>query len=205
MTSAAQPLIVELDSALSRAPAAWRSTTLRRLTDLFLVDATSYTDDQVAVFDDVISRLIDKADRRTLAELSNRLAQVKNAPIRVVGTLARNPDISIAGPLIEKSNVLTDADLAEIADKDRRDPALLSMIAARPRLTEVVTDVLIRRGNAALARKVIGRTDAPLSESSFARLVTSVENDKELATAIAKREDLPAELRPWLDAALAAQ
>jgi uncharacterized protein (DUF2336 family) len=203
MTSVAQPLITELDSVLSRAPAAWRNTTLRRLTDLFLVDAESYTDDQVAVFDDVISRLIEKIDRRTLVELSNRLAQVKNAPSRVVGTLARHTDMLIAGPLLEKSDVLTDADLVEIADKDRRDPTLLSTIAARAQLSEAVTDVLIRRGNAALARKLIDRTDAPISESSFARMVTSVENDKELAAAIAKREDLPAELRPWLDAALA--
>jgi uncharacterized protein (DUF2336 family) len=203
MTSAAQPLLTELDTVLTRAPPAWRNTTLRRLTDLFLVDAASYSDDQVAVFDDVISRLIEKSDRRTLIELSNRLAQVKNAPCRVVGTLARHADILIAGPLLEKSNVLTDADIVEIADKDRRDPNLLAMIAARPQLSEAVTDVLIRRGNAALARKIINRTDAPISESSFARMVTSVENDKELAAAIAKRDDLPAELRPWLDAALA--
>jgi len=204
MISAAQPLIVELDSALNRAPAAWRSTTLRRLTDLFLVEAASYTEDQVAVFDDVISRLIEKADRKVLVELSNRLAQVKNAPVQVVGALARNLDIAIAGPLIEKSTVLTDADLIEIADKDRKDPIVLAMIAARPQLSEALTDVLVRRGNAALARKLIDRTDAPLSESSFARLVTSVANDKELAQAIAKRQDLPAELRPWLDTALAA-
>jgi uncharacterized protein (DUF2336 family) len=98
---------------------------------------------------------------------------------------------------------LTEEDLVEIADRDRRDPALLSTIAARPRLTQGVTDVLIRRGNAAIARRIIDRTDAPISESSFARLVTSVENDKELAAAIATRADLPAELRPWLDAALA--
>jgi hypothetical protein len=42
-----------------------------------------------------------------------------------------------------------------------------------------------------------------VSESSFARMVTSVGGDKEFATAIAKRDDLPAELGPWLDAALA--
>jgi uncharacterized protein (DUF2336 family) len=204
MTPAAQPLIVELDSVLSRATAAWRVTALRRLTDLFLVDAPSYTEDQVAVFDDVIIRLIDKADRGTLIELSNRLARVKKAPIRVVGMLARHADMSIAVPLLEKSGVLTDADLAEIADKDRIHPAVLSSIAARAHLSEAVTDVLIRRGNAALARKLIDRADAPLSESSFARLVSSVDNDKDLAAAIAKRADLPAELRPWLDAVLAA-
>jgi len=203
MTFEAQPLIDELDSVLGRAPEVWRGKILRRVTDLFLVDADCYTDDQVAVFDDVIGRLIEKIDRRMLAELSNRLAPVKNAPLKVVGTLARHIDMLIAGPLLEKSCVLTDADLVEIADKDRRDPALLSAIFARPQLSEAVTEVLIRRGNAALARKIIDRADARISESSFARMVTSVENDKELATAIAKREDLPAELRPWLDAALA--
>ncbi|HEY6257390.1 MAG TPA: DUF2336 domain-containing protein [Xanthobacteraceae bacterium] len=204
MTPDAQPLIAELDAVLSRVPVAWRSTTLRRLTDLFLVDAESYTDDQVAVFDDVISRLMDKIDRRTLAELSNKLAQLKKAPVNVVGALARHADMAVAGPLLEKSTVLTDADLVEIADKDRRDPALLSTIVTRPNLSEAITDVLIRRGTPLIARKIIDNTDARISEASFARLVTSVENDKELAAAIAARADLPAELRPWLDAVLTA-
>jgi uncharacterized protein (DUF2336 family) len=203
MTSEAQPLIIELDSMLGRSPLEWRNRILRRLTDLFLLDGASYTDDQVAVFDDVISHLIEKIDRRMLVELSNKIAPLKKPPVKVVGTLARHHDMQVAGPLLEKSDVLTEEDLVEIADRDRRDPALLSTIAARPRLTQGVTDVLIRRGNAAIARRIIDRTDAPISESSFARLVTSVENDKELAAAIATRADLPAELRPWLDAALA--
>jgi uncharacterized protein (DUF2336 family) len=204
MASEAQSLIIELDTALSRtpAPAAWRGKILRRLTDLFLIDSASYTPEQVAVFDDVISHLIEKIDRRMLVELSTRLAPVKNAPVKVIGVLARHADILVSGPLLEKSEALTDADLVEIADKDRKDPVLLSTIAARRRLSEAVIDVLIRRGNAALTRKLVDRTDAPISESSFARMVTSLDN-KELAKAIGKRADLPAELRPWVDAALA--
>jgi hypothetical protein len=38
----------------------------------------------------------------------------------------------------------------------------------------------------------------------FARLVTGVNGDKQLAAAIAARPDLPAELRIWLDKTLAA-
>jgi uncharacterized protein (DUF2336 family) len=79
----------------------------------------------------------------------------------------------------------------------------LGLIAARPRLGEAITDVLIKRGNPAIQRKIIDNPAARVSESSFARLVTSLEHQKDLAEAIAKREDLPAELRPWLDAALA--
>jgi uncharacterized protein (DUF2336 family) len=204
MTPAAQSLIVELDSVLSRAPAAWRNTTLRRLTDLFVGDAELYSDDQVALFDDVIIRLLDKADRRTLADTSKRLAEIRNAPAKVVGTLARHSDMAVAGPILEKSNVLTEADLVEIAEKEqRRDMVLLSLILSRGELSEAITDVLIRRGNPAMARKIIENPDARISEASFARLVSSVEKDKEFAAVIAKRPDLPAELRPWLDAALA--
>lgn len=202
MIAAAQPLIAELETVLSRAPVAWRSTTLRRLTDLFMVDPESYSDDQVAVFDDVISRLIDKMDRRGLAELSNRLAELRRAPVNVVATLARHTDIAIAGPLLEKSSVVSDAIAVEVAEK-ARDPALLSAIVTRSQLSEVVTEVLIRRGTPAIARKILENAEARISEASFARLVTSLDNDKEMAAAIAKRPDLPAELRPWLDMTLA--
>jgi uncharacterized protein (DUF2336 family) len=198
MIPAAQPLIAELECVLSRAPVAWRSTALRRLTDLFMVDAELYSDDQVAVFDDVIIRLLDNMDRRTLAELSKRLAELKRAPLNVVATLARNADLAIAGPLLEKSSVVSDAILIDIADK-ARDPALLSTIVTRPQLSEALTEVLIRRGTPAIARKILENAEARVSEASFARLVTSLDNDKEMAVAIAKRPDLPAELRPWLD------
>src|SRR6266700_1352653 len=203
MTHPAEPLIAELDATMGAAPDGWRITTLRRLTDLFLAGAASYTDDQVAVFDDVISRLIEKIENRTLIELSNKLAEVDNAPSKVIAALARHPDILVAEPVLKNSPVLKDQDLAEIADKARKNQALLLTIAGRPQLGETVTDVLITRGNSAVARKVLDNAGARVSELGFAKLVSGVERDKELAAAIAKREDLPAELRPWITAALA--
>jgi len=203
MTHLAEPLIAELDATLGAAPDGWRITTLRRLTDLFLAGAASYTDDQVAVFDDVISRLIEKIENRTLIELSNKLAEVDNAPSKVIAALARHPDILVAEPVLKNSSVLKDQDLAEIADKARKNQALLLTIAGRPQLGETVTDVLITRGNSAVARKVLDNAGARVSELGFAKLVSGVERDKELAAVIAKREDLPAELRPWITAALA--
>jgi len=40
--------------------------------------------------------------------------------------------------------------------------------------------------------------DARVSESGFARLIMSLNGDKDLAAAIAARDDVPEELRPWL-------
>jgi len=147
--------MVELDSVLSRAPAAWRGTALRRLTDLFVVDAASYTEDQVAVFDDVISRLIEKIDRRMLIELSNRLAQVKNAPVKVVGTLARHADTQISGPLLEKSDILTDADLAEIAETIRAEAVRTGKSEAEARAQRVSRIPLGRMGEGRAVAAVV--------------------------------------------------
>ena len=198
MASAAKSLIADLETVLVQAPESWSGTALRRLTDLFLSSAELYSTDQVAVFDDVMSRLIDKVGRPLLAELSNKLAPIDNGPVRVVANLARHSDNAICGPVLEKSKVLPDEALIEIIERPRRDQTPLMKIAARTQLSEAVTDVLLKRGTTAIQRKILDNTRAHVSEAGFARLVTGINGDKDMATAIAAREDLPAELRPWL-------
>jgi uncharacterized protein (DUF2336 family) len=202
MTAAAQPILAELDTALNQATDSWRSTTLRRITDLFLTDTALYSAEQVALFDDVICRLIPKMDRAVLAELSNKLASVDNAPLNAIGKLARHLDIAISGPILEHAKALPDKDMVEIADKDKIDQKLLMKIASRPQLDAAVTDILVARGNRTIQRKLIDNPQAGLSEASFARLIMGVEGDKVLAAAIAARQDLPAGLQLWLDGTL---
>ncbi len=198
MTLTSQAVLAELDSVLPAKPDSWRDTALHRIVDLFLASAALYGDEQVAVFDEVIVRLMQKLDRLQLAELSNRLAPVANAPVRVLGRLARHSDIAVCGPILDHAMALPDADLVEIADKDRVDPNLLIKISTRPQLSTTVTDVLLKRGNKALQRKLIDNPNAPISEEGFARVITSLDGDKNLAGAIAARSDVPDELRVWL-------
>ena len=58
------------------------------------------------------------------------------------------------------------------------------------------------RGNAAIKRQLIDNPNARMSETGFARMVSGINGDKELATALAARQDVPDELRVWLDAVL---
>jgi uncharacterized protein (DUF2336 family) len=198
MTLTSQAVLAELDSALPVKPDSWRSAALRRIVDLFMSGAALYGAEQVAVFDEVIGRLMQKMDRLQLAELSSQLAPIANAPVGVLGRLARHSDTAVCGPILEQASALPDADLVEIADKDRVDPNLLAKIAARPHLGPAVTDVLLKRGNKALQRKIIDNQNALISEEGFARVITGLNGDKNLATAIAARNDVPAELRVWL-------
>ncbi|HYM35861.1 MAG TPA: hypothetical protein VET48_10725, partial [Steroidobacteraceae bacterium] len=74
MTPNAQSLITELDTTLSKASRSKHLTILRSVTDLFFNGAQNFSKDHIAVFDDVIDRLVDKTERPVLIELSTRLA-----------------------------------------------------------------------------------------------------------------------------------
>jgi uncharacterized protein (DUF2336 family) len=198
MSLTPQALLAELDTTLPQTPESWRSAVLRQITDLFLSGAELYTPQQTALFGAVMIRLIPGVDRATLAELSGRLAGVANAPVNVLGSLARHFDITVCGPVLEQAKALPDRDLAEAADRDRVDPTILAKIASRPQLGATVTDVLLKRGNQALQRKIVDNPNACISEGGFARVIMGLNGDIDFAEKIAARDDLPTELRPWL-------
>src|SRR5271169_2196298 len=115
MAAVCSALIVELEEAVQSHSAEKRVDTLRRITDLFLGEADRLTDQQIDVFDDVLGKLIQRIETKALAELSSRLAPIDSAPIEVIRRLARNDEISVAGPVLSESSRLTADDLIEIA------------------------------------------------------------------------------------------
>jgi hypothetical protein len=186
------PQLAELEATLSHGSGSQRFTILQRMTDLFLAGSDNYTDDHIAVFDELIGRLIETIERQALIELSGKLAPIERAPVNVVGRLSRNDDVAISGPLLEQSNVLTDSDLVEIATT--RSQAHLSAIAGRKRIGEPVSDVLIDRGNSEVAQKVTSNAGARFSRFGLALAVRRAESDESLAVSVANREDLPPDL-----------
>jgi uncharacterized protein (DUF2336 family) len=108
-------LISELEDAVRRGSQEKRVETLRRVTDLFLGDNERLSEEQIQVFDDVLGHLMTRMESKALIELSERLAPINNAPIKVVHTLACDDEIAIAGPVLSLSDRLTTPDLIEIA------------------------------------------------------------------------------------------
>lgn len=201
MNPQAQSLLSELDSALSNVPRARHLAMLRQLTDLFVAGSPSYSQQQLAVFEAVFQRLTAGVEPRALRELSGRLAGFDSAPSDVITRLSSDDDIAVAGPVLEKSNVLNDGVLVGIA-KTKSQGHLLA-IAGRTRINDAVTDVLVERGNPQVKSKVTANLGALFSETGFARLVSEARQNKEFAALVAKRTDVPAELKPFLDMVLA--
>jgi uncharacterized protein (DUF2336 family) len=182
-------LIVDLEDAVQRGSPERRAETLRRIADLFLGTADRFTPEQIALFDDVIGRLIDRIETRALAELSRRLGPVANAPERVVRRLARNDAIAVAGPVLSQSPRLGEADLVDIAAS--KSQAHLLAIARRQALGESVTDVLVRRGNSYVKRNVAANPAASFSPATYGELVASARADDTLAERMVRRADIP--------------
>lgn len=205
MPNAGQAIVDEVEAAIRLGSAEKRLETARRVTDLFLLSAGSFNHAHVELFDNVLERLVktieiravaDVSARMVLAEMSEQLAPVAQAPPSVIRRLARNDEIAIAGPVLKESARLSEDDLVEIA-QTKGEPHLLA-ISARWWLKEVVTDALLARRYPGVSRRIVSNPGARVSAEGFAIVTEQAKADPELAIETGIRVDLPANLRHQL-------
>ena len=185
----APSLIEELESTMRQGSAAQRASILHRVTDLFLHHAAACNEEQVALFDQVMIRLVDRIEQRALVQLSSQLAPLDNAPTSVVHRLASDDDIEVSRPVIQQSTVLTDEALVEIARSKGQEH--LSAIAGRAYVAEQVTEVLVERGDQAVTLKVTNNAGARFSRHAFLKVASRANDDADLAETMVRRQDVP--------------
>lgn len=190
--AASENLLDELQATLSHGTVARRVETLRRVTDLFINGATTYSDEQISLFDDVLQCLIQHIEAAARIVLAERLAPVETAPRGTIRSLALDDLIDVARPVLSKSERLDDPTLVEIASN--KSQAHLEAISIRRVLSEAVTDVLVIRGNDEVVRSAVNNAGARFSEAGFAKLVDRAEGNDGLATCLGMRRTLPRHL-----------
>jgi uncharacterized protein (DUF2336 family) len=182
-------LFDELEDAIASVSDKKRVSMLRRVTDLFIYGAEQLSDEQIALFDDVIKRLSEDMEAKARAELSRRLAPIDNAPIQVVRSLARANEIDVASPILTESTRLNEQDLVETAKIGGQDHLLA--ISKRQALSESVTDVLLDRGDRNVVRSVVQNYGARFSNAGLGALVEKSAGDDDLGESIGFRSDVP--------------
>ncbi|HEX7923148.1 MAG TPA: DUF2336 domain-containing protein [Bradyrhizobium sp.] len=202
MLTAGQAIVDEVEAAIRAGSAEKCIATAKRVTDLFLLSAGSFNSEQVELFDNVLERLVKTIELRALAEISARmalaeiseqLAPVAQAPPAIVRRLAGNDEIRIARPMLQESSRLSAEDLVEIA-QTKSEQHLLA-VAGRWWLKEVVTDALLARRFASVSHRLVTNPGAKVSPDGFAVILAQAEHDPTLAVETGIRADLPAELR----------
>ena len=185
-------LLDELQSTLAHGTVARRVETLRRVTDLFINGAVDFSNEQIALFDDVFQCLILHIETSAKALLSNRLAPIDTAPPLTIRTLAFDDVIEVAGPVLSRSERLDDEALIETARN--KSQAHLMAISTRRVLSGAVTDVLVLHGNDEVIQSTVNNPGAEFTERGFNRLVNRAEGDDNLATCVGLRPSIPRHL-----------
>jgi uncharacterized protein (DUF2336 family) len=185
-------MLSEVEDAMSSGSVSRRGKIVRHITDLFIVGSAQCTDQEIALFDDVLTRLVVEIEISARALLAVRLAPIGNAPPRIIRALAFDDEIDVAGPVLEQSERLDDATLVENAQKKGQEHLLA--ISRRRALSELVTDVLVERGDQQVVLSAAENRGAKFSDLGFAGLVRRSEGDDRLATCVGSRPEIPPQL-----------
>jgi uncharacterized protein (DUF2336 family) len=186
-----QVWVTEIEQAIRNGSRDKRVDSLRKVTNLFLSSAEQFSDNQIDVFDTVLMRLIERMESHALAELGQKLAPIANAPNEVIQQLARNDEISVAGPVLSQSKRLTTRDLVEIAKSKGQDHLLA--ITSRQNLETPVTDVLIERGRPEVLGSLMKNKTAQISQQGFDSLLSKAGESESVLEQIARRLNIPIE------------
>ena len=190
-TTSHQSLIDELETAISHKNIGSRAEILRQITDLFVTGSGHFSGEQMALFDDVMSRLVSEIETSARAAFGERIATIAGAPPKVSRVLALDDAIEVAGPVLRRSESLDDETLITGA-KTKGQEHLLA-ISQREQLSEDVTDVLVERGNQRVVISTASNVGAKFSEFGYSTLVARSESDSELALLVWSRPEIPRE------------
>jgi uncharacterized protein (DUF2336 family) len=184
----ATSLIPGLEEIVRNGDPKLRAEAARRIADLFFQDAAHLRPSHVDLFDEILIDLVPHAELIARAELAERMSLVANAPKVLVGRLARENEILVAGPILRRSPVLDEEALLEIA-RIKGQSHLLAM-SERPKLSPDLTDLIVQRGDREVVRRTAGNAGALFSDSGYTELIKRASQDGVLTITVGQRADL---------------
>ncbi|MTI45476.1 uncharacterized protein (DUF2336 family) [Roseibium hamelinense] len=187
MSEALKTELVNFSELTGEAGSARRAELARHVATLFALTSDRCSDEQVDIYDSVLIRLVDMVEQEVRQYVAEQMAGLRRGPEETIRKLAED-SIEVAEPLLKRSTVLRDADLIRIASNTGN--AHRFAIAHRDVISEEVSDVLVRRGDLRVKRKVASNTGANLSDASMMTLVGDAAADATLQMSLSDRGDL---------------
>lgn len=177
-----------LDEIVRRGDPKRLAEVTRGIAELFVQGAAAFRPNHVDLFDRLLTGIVPRTEIVTRANLAERISTIANAPPMLVGQLAREDDISIAGPVLRRSPVLDEQALVEIAGVKGQDH-LLAM-TERPKLSSGLTDIIVRRGDRDVIRRTAANAGATFSTVGYSAMVKRAARDGVLTITVGQRNDL---------------
>ncbi len=169
-----------------------RRELLRGVTDLFFSSEEVRGGSEMALFDDVLSQLAGEMEAAVRAELAQRMAGVETPPKGLIGALARDYMIEVAGPVLAASPALSEDDLLSVARTRGQD--YLRAISQRPVVPEAISEAIVERGDDHTLQTLLANEGARMSRETHEMVVDRAVENPALHAAVVHRASLPIDL-----------
>ncbi len=169
-----------------------RRELLRGVTDLFFTSDVTQGGAEMALFDDVLSQLTGEMEVAVRAELAQRMAGIETPPKGLIGALARDYMIEVAGPVLAQSTALSEDDLLSVARTRGQD--YLRAISQRPTVTEALSEAIVERGDDHTLQTLLANDGARMSRETHEMVVDRAVENPALHAAVVQRATLPLDL-----------
>jgi uncharacterized protein (DUF2336 family) len=152
------------------------------------LDGAELTKAEAAVAKDIVRLLARDIEAQVRASVAEGLRHSRNLPHDVALRLATDID-QVAMPLLTDSLVLTDEDLAAIVRQGSTGKQ--EAIAARPNLSETLSDTLITHAAEPAVARLMANETAAIAESSMNQAVSRFADSDAVKQAMVLRPNLP--------------
>jgi uncharacterized protein (DUF2336 family) len=163
-----------------------RESTAVKVADQFCQGDLSDSERKIA--EGIFSFLVRDVAVKVREALCHHLKESRNVPHDVALSLARDVE-SVALPMIESSQVLSDDDLIEIVRSNGT--TRQKAVARRDGVSEQVSEALIETENEEVVTVLVENTTADLSEQTMQKVVESFPDSDAVQSVLAQRPELP--------------
>lgn len=163
-----------------------RAATAEKVGSIFA--AGDLSDSEKTLAQDIFRAMVKDAEVRVREALAQTLKENPDLPRDVAQSLAADVD-SVALPVIEFSEVLTDEDLIDIVA--RQDPARQTAVARRKQVSGKVADAIADSGDEKVVATLVANDGAEIGESTFDRLLDKYGDSDAIKEPMVKRARLP--------------
>lgn len=158
-----------------------------KLGDQF-TEPEALSDKERALAEEIVRLMAADASELVRHALSENLKRTREIPHDVALTLARDVE-SVSLPILEFSEILTDADLIDLLDRAPESKQLA--VARRDGLSDAVAQVLIEESSQEVVRTVVANPSAALTEQTLHRVVDRFGDDESIQDPLVHRAQLP--------------
>lgn len=150
--------------------------------------AEDLTEEERSIAEDILRAMAQDVETSVRAALAENLKEYAGLSHDIALTMANDVD-SVALPVIQFSEVLSDEDLVQIVQT--QGTAKQTAVAQRPVVSEQVADALVDTGKEEVVATLVSNDGAAISDSTFEKVLDDFKESDAVKTNMVQRKKLP--------------